>query len=234
MFSLPPQLNSVLLMVAQRLAAVPKLRWLVGGSAALALHGLALPRPPRDLDLVSDATGAEHVAAVLTAGDQPVSVVQLLAPVDDAKLTGLRARFSFNGVEVDLLADARSRGALGTLHCDLHVWWPRRTLVSLPSDAGEVAVGLLPLEYLLVLELVRERPERADLIAAHLHQRGFAWDAFSGLLAAMPGLEEPLYDVLNRVVPLARRAAKRRAKRKADKEIMDFFLRRGEHGPDKK
>ncbi|MBX0330351.1 hypothetical protein K2Z83_22060 [Oscillochloris sp. ZM17-4] len=58
--------------------------------------------------------------------------------------------------------------------------------------------------------------DRARQIAAELHQRGFDYAAIGEALKAHPHLEDPLWELLNEVTPLARRAAKRRAIRAAE------------------
>jgi hypothetical protein len=74
----------------------------------------------------------------------------------------------------------------------------------------------LPLEYQLVDALLADDREGARRIAAALHERGFDAATIDAALAEYPQLEEPLWAVLSEVIPLARRAAKRRAIRAAE------------------
>jgi hypothetical protein len=74
----------------------------------------------------------------------------------------------------------------------------------------------LPLEYQLVDALLADDHEEARRIAAALHERGFDAATMDAALAEHPHLEEPLWAVLSEVIPLARRAAKRRAIRAAE------------------
>jgi hypothetical protein len=74
----------------------------------------------------------------------------------------------------------------------------------------------LPLEYQLVDALLAEDREEARRIAAALHERGFDAATIDAALAEYPQLEEPLWAVMSEVIPLSRRAARRRAIRAAE------------------
>ncbi len=74
----------------------------------------------------------------------------------------------------------------------------------------------LPLEFQLVAALLADDQAQARELARELHARGFAVATLNAALAAHPELEAPLFAVLQAVVPLSRRAAKRRAIRAAE------------------
>ncbi len=74
----------------------------------------------------------------------------------------------------------------------------------------------LPLEVELVAALLADDQEAARDIARRLHARGFDMATIDEALKAHPHLEQPLYAVLQEVIPLSRRAAKRRAIRAAE------------------
>lgn len=74
----------------------------------------------------------------------------------------------------------------------------------------------LPLEFQLVDALLAEDREQARQIAAQLHARGFDAAAMDAALRDHPQLQEPLFEVLQAVIPIARRAARRRAIRAAE------------------
>ncbi|HMQ33430.1 MAG TPA: hypothetical protein PKD53_22045 [Chloroflexaceae bacterium] len=73
-----------------------------------------------------------------------------------------------------------------------------------------------PLERRLVEALLADRQDEARQIARQLHARGFDMAAIDEALKAHPHLEQPLYAVLQEVIPLSRRAARRRAIRAAE------------------
>jgi ActR/RegA family two-component response regulator len=73
-----------------------------------------------------------------------------------------------------------------------------------------------PLEYQLVAALLADDQEEARRLAHALHARGFDMTTVDEALKLHPELEQPLYAVLQEVIPLSRRAAKRRAIRAAE------------------
>ena len=73
-----------------------------------------------------------------------------------------------------------------------------------------------PLEQQLVDALRTGDQGEARRIAALLHARGFDAGTIAEALARHPELEEPLWAVLSEVIPLSRRAARRRAIRAAE------------------
>ncbi|MFV9505736.1 MAG: hypothetical protein AB4911_14365 [Oscillochloridaceae bacterium umkhey_bin13] len=74
----------------------------------------------------------------------------------------------------------------------------------------------LSLEVQLVAALRAGDQPRAEQLAASLHAQGFDATALAAALADHPELEAQLYAVLQAVIPLSRRAAKRRAIRAAE------------------
>lgn len=74
----------------------------------------------------------------------------------------------------------------------------------------------LPLEHQLVEALRAGDGEGARRIAAALHGRGFDYATVQGALEQQPQLEDALWAVMREVVPLSRRAQKRRAIRAAE------------------
>lgn len=74
----------------------------------------------------------------------------------------------------------------------------------------------LPPEFDLVDALLAGDHTSARQIASELHQRGIDYATISVALSEYPHLEQPLWDLLQEVIPLSRRAAKRRAIRAAE------------------
>ncbi|MCX7792559.1 MAG: hypothetical protein N2378_18135 [Chloroflexaceae bacterium] len=72
------------------------------------------------------------------------------------------------------------------------------------------------LEEQLVAALLAGDTDEARRLARLLHARGFDATVMQRALAAHPQLEEQLYAVLQEVIPLSRRAARRRAIRAAE------------------
>lgn len=74
----------------------------------------------------------------------------------------------------------------------------------------------IPLETQLIMALVDEDQDEAHRIAALLQARGVDMTLIASLIEDHPDQETALYAVLNDVIPLSRRAAKRRAIRAAE------------------
>ena len=73
-----------------------------------------------------------------------------------------------------------------------------------------------PLEVQLVDALLADDTELAKQLAEQLHARGLDAAAIDAALQAHPQLQEPLLAVLQAVIPISRRAARRRAIRAAE------------------
>ncbi|MGQ9481734.1 hypothetical protein [Chloroflexus sp.] len=74
----------------------------------------------------------------------------------------------------------------------------------------------MTLEEALIAALAAGDRARAIEIATELHARGIDVQAIEAALAAQPQLEEQLWATLNEVIPISRRALKRRAIRAAE------------------
>ena len=88
-----------------------------------------------------------------------------------------------------------------------HVW-PLRDETRV--DGGRVP--LLPLEVALAVALVQGQSAAAYAIADHLLAGGVRWERLDNALAALPALEQPLWELMDQVRPLANRARSRRAR----------------------
>ncbi len=72
------------------------------------------------------------------------------------------------------------------------------------------------LEVQLVAALQAGDATTARALATALHERGFDLAALTKALEAQPHLEESLWDLMSDVIPVSRRAKKRRAVRAAE------------------
>ncbi|WP_274651658.1 hypothetical protein [Paenibacillus humicola] len=131
--------------------------WLVGGSAGLRLRGLALEKPPRDLDLYADKPDAAllHEALRIYAVDEPVESVSAI-------YRSVLSHYRIEGVNVELVggfvvASGADRYAV-EVRSVLH---PLRIVV----HAGRYPVGLVPLAHEMWFNLLRGRSDRTRLIA---------------------------------------------------------------------
>jgi hypothetical protein len=136
------------------LPVVRRGRWAVGGSAALALHGL--PIEPRDLDLLVDQFAAADLVEQL--GDAVVSD-EVRWDRGDVR-AGRRALAVVGGVEVEILAGVEAVSSAG----DVVVPTPDLDLVDRVVLSGR-AIPVLPLLTMQVLLDATGNRERAAMVA---------------------------------------------------------------------
>ncbi|MGD0394050.1 MAG: hypothetical protein ABSC41_15570 [Acidimicrobiales bacterium] len=129
----------------------------MGGSAALALHGL--PVDPRDLDLVADGTAAAQLIAGLGG-----SVMKDEAAWDRGDVRAARRAMAIvEEVEVELLVDveviARGKRVLGPPDLD--------DLEGVVVDGRWIPV--LPLTAMCAVLVAMGDDQRAEMVRRHLH-----------------------------------------------------------------
>jgi hypothetical protein len=135
----------------ERLPVIRDGRWAVGGSAALALHGLKVE--PRDVDLLADdAATAERIGGRLGA------VARDEAPWDRGDVhASRRALAMIENVEVEILVDVEAVGHSGV------VATPNLDQVDRVIVAGR-PIPVLPLLTMLALLEATGRRERAQMV----------------------------------------------------------------------
>lgn len=135
----------------KRLPVIRDGRWAVGGSTALALHGL--PVEPRDVDLLADdAAAAALIAGLLGA------VAKDEAPWDRGDVrASRRALAMIEDVEVEILVNVEAAGHSGV------VATPSLDHVDRVIVAGR-PIPVLPLPVMLTLLEETGRWERAEMV----------------------------------------------------------------------
>lgn len=136
-------------------------RWVVGGSAGLALRGARLASAPRDLDIYADAAAAAalHERLAGWASDGP-------AWDETGRYRSLLSHYRYGGVTIELVGDfevqvpdSRYRTEVDAfLYAHGDDWAPH---------VGARPIRLMPLGHELIFNLLRERRDRA-LEAARL------------------------------------------------------------------
>jgi hypothetical protein len=126
-------------------------RWAVGGSAALALHGLKVE--PRDVDLLADdAAAAELIGGLLG------SLARDEAPWDRGDVrASRRALAMIEGVEIEILVAAEAVGQSGVVAA------PDLDQVDQVIVAGR-PIPVLPLLTMLALLEATGQRERAEMV----------------------------------------------------------------------
>lgn len=126
-------------------------RWAVGGSAALALHGLKVE--PRDVDILADDTAAAELIAGLRG-----AVARDETPWDRGDVRASRRALAMvEGVEVEILVDVEAVGQSGV------VATPNLDQVDRVIVAGRPVPVLSLLTMLALLEATGRR-ERAEMV----------------------------------------------------------------------
>ncbi len=148
-FSVPPQLETTLIALAERLDAA-SIDWVVGGSTARALLGFAAT--PRDLDIevAEDATQAAASAIGLTAHRD-----------EDPNVTSIRAQGTWGGVAIDVIGGLTFHGPGGNLHAD----YPLLRLFSKAVSLSERTIWVAPVEEQIARAVVAGTGDRLDRIA---------------------------------------------------------------------
>ncbi|WP_219836523.1 nucleotidyltransferase domain-containing protein [Paenibacillus sp. R14(2021)] len=158
--------------------------WLIGGSTGLLLRGMALPRPPRDLDLYADDADAASIHDALRAyavDEQQVNV----SPIYRSVLS----HYDIHGVQVELVG-----GFVVASGSDRYAVEVREMLnpMRLQLTIGAHPVGLVPLAHELWFNVLRARFDRVELIGSFMREDLAAHRAALQLIAARNNLSEAI------------------------------------------
>ncbi|MDG0789681.1 hypothetical protein OMP38_01570 [Cohnella ginsengisoli] len=136
-------------------------RWVVGGSAGLALRGARLASAPRDLDIYADAAAAAalHERAAGWASDGP-------AWDETGSYRSLLSHYRYGGVTIELVGDFEVQVPGSRYRTEVDAFLYAHGDDWMPYD-GARPIRLMPLGHELIFNLLRERRDRA-LEAARL------------------------------------------------------------------
>ncbi|MDG0813118.1 hypothetical protein [Cohnella rhizosphaerae] len=168
-------------------------RWLVGGSAGLALRGARLAAAPRDLDIYADA------ASVAALHDRVAGwVVETPAWDETGRYRSLLSRYRYGGVAIELVGDFEIRAPGSRYRTEVDAFLYDHGDDWTPAGSAR-PIRLMPLGHELIFNLLRERRDRATEAARLLREdRG---DQLLALrrLAARQSLSERIMDELARL-----------------------------------
>ncbi|EXX91366.1 hypothetical protein BG52_10665, partial [Paenibacillus darwinianus] len=137
--------------------------WVVGGSAGLMLRGIALPRPPRDLDIYADVgdCGLIHERLAAYATDKPVRSVTAI-------YESLLSHYEIAGVAVELVGGFVVSANEGRYEVKVPdgLLKDAEWLKLGGTEAAPVRVPLVPLAHELWFNRLRGRADRFELVAA--------------------------------------------------------------------
>ncbi|SFK92091.1 hypothetical protein SAMN03159341_102158 [Paenibacillus sp. 1_12] len=152
-----------------------KAPWLVGGSCGLLLQGVALTAAPRDLDLYVDAEGAPelHQALSLYAVDSQVENRTSI-------YRSVLSHYRIEETQVELVGgfEVTCKDSLYKVEVDFlrRHYSPVFHLSGKGSSEDSLeTLHLMPLEHELMFNVLRNRPDRYEAIAAVLKSRQSAW-----------------------------------------------------------
>ncbi len=138
-----------------------QIKWLVGGSCGLLLQTVPLEKPPRDLDIYVDAKDAALVYQVL----RRFATDQLLYSETDI-YSSLLSHYRIENVAVELVGGFE-------VHADQCVYQVEVSellaefRVDFVQSNGQM-IGLMPLAHELVFNMLRQRSDRFEVIAAKM------------------------------------------------------------------
>ncbi|NHN28736.1 nucleotidyltransferase domain-containing protein [Paenibacillus agricola] len=148
-----------------------KASWLVGGSCGLLLQGVPLTAAPQDLDLYVDSEGAQELHYALSA----YSTDQQLED-RTAIYRSILSHYSVAGTNVELVGgfEVNTNGCLYNVEVDFlseqYSQIYKLFLEDSPATNKHV-LRLMPLEHELLFNLLRNRPDRYEAIAAVMRSR---------------------------------------------------------------
>lgn len=133
--------------------------WLVGGSTGLLLQGVSLSASPRDLDIYVDhhAASAVHNALAAYAKDEQVEN-------ETAIYRSVLSHYEIEGVLVELVGGFEVRAYDSEYRIEAQ-YMASRFKRTCPLGEGR-QVQLMPLVHELIFNVLRDRPDRYESIAA--------------------------------------------------------------------
>lgn len=168
--------------------------WVLGGSASLLLQGLSLNAPPRDIDLYCDAgdVAAIHQALISYTIDAPS-----YSETDIYRST--LSHYRIGPVQVELVGgfSVRARGCYYSVDVK-NMLLPYGKTVELEEqlEGRNTYVQVVPLAHELWFNTLRQREDRAQVIAAEMRKQPYMhWPA----LAAIEDNNDLASDVIGEV-----------------------------------
>lgn len=139
--------------------------WLVGGSTGLLLQGVALSAQPRDLDIYVDRNDVCGVHSALTAYAKDEQ-----AESETAIYRSVLSHYDMDGVHVELVGGFEVRAYDSEYRVEAQ-YLASRFERTYTLGNGRI-VRLMPLVHELIFNVLRERPDRYEAIAAACRREG--------------------------------------------------------------
>ncbi|MEK3721762.1 nucleotidyltransferase domain-containing protein [Paenibacillus sp. FSL H8-0034] len=174
--------------------------WLVGGSCGLLLQDVALTAAPRDLDLYVDAEGALEL-------HQALSDYATDSQVEDRSsiYRSILSHYRIEGAKVELVGgfEVTSKDSLYKVEVDfLHKHYSPKIHLTGEAPTREIleTLHVMPLEHELIFNVLRNRPDRYEAIAAVMKSRQPAWSHAMEALVERNACSESLIHELQRLL----------------------------------
>ncbi len=161
--------------------------WVVGGSAGLALRGLALQQPPRDLDIYADEADAQAIHRLL----EPYAV-DCQQESRTERYRSILSHYEIEGVPVELVGgfEVRAHGSFYRIEV-------QELLIPFGLVTAGSPIRIAPLAHELWFNVLRDREDRLQQIG--------------GAMARMHKLHYPAFEEIVRRNALAPEQVKRAA-----------------------
>lgn len=196
--------------ITQRLAPEPMLPWMLSGRVAQALQGVVLVESPTRIEIITGAAEVARVVALLDAEErEPLASRAATGFASSPRGTYAMQSTSQVAIPLEVAGDVRAVGAAGELSLSMERIWGLRVM----QPIGAASIALVPLEVEFVSALLRGMGQEAHAIAEHLFVVGTLWERLEEMLTQVPDLEQPLWELMDQVRPMAKRARGRRVRK---------------------
>lgn len=169
---MPENIKRVLTEIAQAFDSTPH-AWLLGGSCALWLQGVELINAPKDIDLFVDEPNAAvfHQLLAKWAVDEP-------RLDEDQSYSSLRSHYLRHEIEIELVGGFHIYPDQSSYQVEIEMLNKHRCDVWLNG----VQIPVMPLSHELLFNVMRQRSDRYEAIAAVMSRD---WQAHLPLLENM-------------------------------------------------
>ncbi|ANA82027.1 hypothetical protein PVOR_13464 [Paenibacillus vortex V453] len=150
-----PELEKVLAAAIHRLNRAYT-AWLLGGSCSLLLQDVKLDKPPRDIDLYTDAEGVHPLHETLAS-----AAVDAPRLDQEGMYSSILSHYVINEVPIELVGSFQINSSGSSYRVEIESLLYQAAPESRIRDA---AVRLMPLSHELVFNVLRDRQDRYEAI----------------------------------------------------------------------
>ncbi|MFD0694845.1 hypothetical protein ACFQZT_12135 [Paenibacillus sp. GCM10027628] len=163
MFLLQPMLQTIVTL-DRHLMHAQESRWLIGGSCGLLLHQVDIQSNPRDLDLYVDQNDVPTIHAALLEFS-----LDLPACSRTPIYSSILSHYDIEGNAVEVVGDFHVDAQQSHYSVEAAYLWERHSLSVSLSDS--CTVKIMPLAHELLFNMLRDRPDRYEIIAQAIRKQ---------------------------------------------------------------